>query len=112
VKIDWQANPNSPVNPMKHRIRNGLFWYKNEATYLRFREIISDPEQIASPYSKWVSDTEEKIEGFAKRGIHLVKIKADPDEFLAWCKINSRKPDGRARSIFAGIKFSSVIGNG
>ncbi|HEY1662333.1 MAG TPA: hypothetical protein VGI03_07935 [Verrucomicrobiae bacterium] len=93
-------------------LKNGLFWYRDEATYLRFREIIDDKDQLVSPYSVWVAKAEKFIEEKAEQGTFLVKIKADPDEFVSWCNINSRKPDGRARMLFAIEKARHIGGNG
>lgn len=93
-------------------MKNGLFWYKDEAAYLRFREIVEDKAQLAAPYADWVIKAEELINEVATRGIILVKVKADPDEFIRWCNVNSCRPDSLARRNFAIAKVDAIIGNG
>lgn len=93
-------------------LNQAVFWYKDEPTFLRFREIIEDKAQIACPYSTWVSLAQKKIDAAAKQGVVLIKIKADPDEFLQWCKVNSYAPNQRARQTFAVMKLGGVVGNG
>jgi hypothetical protein len=93
-------------------LNQAVFWYKDEATYLRFREIIEDKAQIACPYSAWVALAQKQIDTIAKQGVFLVKINADPDEFVQWCEINACPPNQRARQVFAAMKLGSVIGNG
>ena len=93
-------------------LKNGVFWYRDEAAYLRFREIIEDKYKLVSPYEDWVIKAQKVIDDAAKKGLFLIKIKADPDEFINWCKINSCKPDHKARIAFAAMKASEIIGSG
>jgi hypothetical protein len=102
----------SPIGFVVPSLKNGVFWYRDEATYLRFREIIEDKDRLASPYDAWVVKSQKFIDDKAKEGMFLIKIKADPDEFIAWCKINSRKPDGSARMDFAIMKTRGIVGSG
>jgi hypothetical protein len=81
-------------------------------TYLRFREIIEDKAQISIPYSTWVADSQKKIDALAKKGVFLIKINADPDEFVAWCKVNAYPPNQQARMRFAVIKYAANMGYG
>ena len=93
-------------------LNQAVFWYKDETTYLRFREIIEDKAQISCPYPTWVALAQKQIDAIAKRGVILVKINADPDEFVQWCKVNTCSPNQRARQVFAAMKLGDVIGNG
>jgi hypothetical protein len=98
--------------PSPFGLKNGVFWYRDEATYLRFREIIEDKERLASPYDAWAIKAQKVINDKAKQGVFLIKIKADPDEFIAWCKINSRPLDSPARMEFAMMKACEIVGSG
>jgi len=98
--------------PSLFGLKNGLFWYRDEATYLRFREIIEDKDRLVSPYDAWVIKAQKVIDDAAKQGMFLIKIKADPDEFIAWYKINSRPLDGTARMEFAMMKACEIVGSG
>ena len=93
-------------------LNQALFWYKDEATYLRFREIFENDAQLSLPYSQWVAVVNKQIDEIAKRGIILVKIEADPNEFVAWCNINAYPPNQRARTVFAAVKLRDKFGHG
>ncbi|HEY3762162.1 MAG TPA: hypothetical protein VGN23_10495 [Verrucomicrobiae bacterium] len=93
-------------------LNNAVFWYKDEATYLRFREIIEDKAQISCPYAEWVALAQKQIDALAQKRIILVKVDADPDEFVQWCKVNSRPPNQAARQLFATIKLDGKFGRG
>jgi len=93
-------------------LKNGVFWYRDEPTYLRFRDIIEDNHQIAMPYQEWVIKSQQFIDDKAKQGVFIIKINAEPDEFVRWCEINCAKPDYRARMAFAMEKVNSIIGSG
>lgn len=88
------------------------FWIKNEAHYLRFREMADDKETFSAPYAQWAARAQQRMEEAAKHGLVSFKVNADPDEFSAWCKINSHRQNSRARAIFASVKKSSNFGRG
>ena len=97
---------------MAINLKNGVFWYRDEVTYLRFREIIDDPQQISMTYAEWVVLSDKVIQEQAKKAVFLIKIKADPDEFIEWCNINSRRPDSHARMAYAALQTKLTLGDG
>jgi hypothetical protein len=94
----------TPVRPHMHATHYSI-WYKDEVTYNRFREICDDKVQFAQPYADWVKHADDFIrEVEARVGQKLVKVNAEPEEFLAWCRVNSKRPDSPSRSAFAAFK--------
>jgi hypothetical protein len=97
---------------MPASITNGIFWYRDEATYLRFREIIEDKEQLAMTYAEWLTKAEKFLEEKRSERVFMVKVQANPDEFLAFCKLYACAPNSRARIAFASIKAREILGLG
>jgi len=92
--------------------KNGLIWYQDDATRRRFGEICEDKENFVRPYSAWLADAEKLIETMAEKGMMVIKVKANPDDFLRWCQVNAHKPNQRARTLFAYVKATEIVGNG
>jgi hypothetical protein len=87
-----------PEQPVRF---SGHFWYRDEVTYQRFREIIEDKGQLASPYATWLANAEKFIKEGSRQGIITIKIVADPNAFVDWCRVNSKAPNSSARSEYA-----------
>lgn len=75
-------------------------WYKDEATYLRFKEICEDKETFPDTYAEWVALAQKGIDEAKKHGIFIAKVHVDPERFLAWCKVNGRVPGRQARGEY------------
>lgn len=86
---------------MKLRLNNAAFWCRDEATFLRLKQIITDPERWPATYAEWLQRANEHFAETKKRGLVTTKINVDPDAFVAWCQINSRVADVRSRSLYA-----------
>jgi len=94
------------------RLNNFGFWIKDEPDYLRFRQIVDDPAQLGDSYATWLDSAKKITDAAQKQRIIIIKVNADPDAFLTWCKANSRRPDQRSRMRFAIIKGTSKRGYG
>jgi len=78
-----------------------LFWYKDAATYLHFKDVCVDQDVFEHDYQEWLKNVEKSMSTFKKAGIPVHKVYADPDEFLLWCKANALPPNGAARGQYA-----------
>jgi hypothetical protein len=97
---------------MKKFRTSGTIWYASEVEYFAFRDVCADKENFYPTYAEWLSKAQAQVESFCKQGMGTVKVKADIGEFLGWCKVNSARPDGKSRSIFASIKSREKTGQG
>ncbi len=93
---------------MKLRLKNGAFWCKDEAVFLRMKQIMSDPESWPDTYAEWLQRANEYLAVSARNGLVFTKIEADPEAFLAWCRIKAHRPDNKARAIYAGEEFGKL----
>lgn len=89
-----------------------MIWYKNEAAFIRFRELCEDKENFGDSYVFWLKQAEEKRDALSKAGTVLIKVYADPAEFAAWCKVNACPMNQRARYVFAAHKGFQKQGHG
>ena len=82
-------------------------WFKDEATWQRYKDICEDKEQFGPSYAEWVTEVERKIaEVAAQHGINLEKIETDPEKFLSWCKANGHPMNGRTRGLYLAQSFT------
>ncbi len=81
-----------------------LLWF-DAANYSYFRNLFEDCEVLPRTYHDWWmwADAEEK--NLVRRGRHVVRVQAHPDEFLRWCDANGHKRMGAtARKAFCDAK--------
>ena len=100
------------IKPSMPSVKNGIFWYRNESEFNRLRELMDDKDNIARSYGEWLKAAEELLDSGPQRGILFTKIKADPDDFIRWCNVNSHRLDFKARRLYAAQKVCEIFGNG
>ena len=69
-----------------------------------YREIVAvmiDGDLWPRDYDVWRREAERAMESLSMEGVSPVKVRLEPDEFLAWCRANECAPDSRARLAFA-----------
>ena len=79
-------------------------WFFDEPNYLRFKAICEDGRQMPGSYAVWLAKTSEKIASLERGHGTVKKIKADPDDFLLWCKSNAVAPNKLARVRYANAR--------
>ena len=90
-----------------------VVWYKDESSYLKFKEICVDKNYFSAPYHSWISGTQKKIDEIEQSStIRFIKVHIEPDAFLAWCKANSEIPNQSSRAKFAGVIYGDNGGSG
>ncbi|MBL1264382.1 hypothetical protein [Candidatus Methylomicrobium oryzae] len=82
---------------------NYVTWYKDEPTYLRFKEICEDKSHFGESYDSWVRIVQKKIDEAEALGQVLTKVAIDPEQFLNWCKINGKPLNGASRGLFCSV---------
>lgn len=69
--------------------------------YLRARALMVDGDLWPNEYDVWRREAERAMESLASEGVSPVKVRLDPEEFLAWCHANDCPADSGARLAFA-----------
>ena len=75
-------------------------WYK-ENQWERFKEIVSDKENIEDTYLEWRKEAEIKLNELKSQGLNIKKILVDTEEMLLWANEQGRDLNGDLRSQYA-----------
>lgn len=70
---------------MSSYVATSMAWI-DERDYKALRALLSDGETLPVRYEEWRSHVQRRIDMFAAQGHTMVKVKIDPDEFVAWCR--------------------------
>jgi hypothetical protein len=92
---------NAPVR------RIGLPWYSRE-DYLRIREMMTDPHNLAPTYESWLAAAENNETVGLEAGLQITRIMIEPDEFTRWCMEKGVEPDSAARRDYVAEKSSRI----
>jgi hypothetical protein len=79
----------------------GLPWYRRE-DYPTIRQVMADSHMLASTYDQWLAAAENNESVGQQAGLEIVRVMIEPEEFKAWCRARDLKPDGAARTKYAG----------
>ncbi len=76
----------------------GLAWYE-PGDYTRIREAI--PESgLPESYAAWQMSALQIEREVASSGVAVLRVRIEPDSFLAWCRARGAAPDAAARAAF------------
>jgi hypothetical protein len=76
----------------------GLAWYEPD-DYPRIRE--AAPESgLPESYATWQVSALQIEREVARSGVAVVRIRIEPEAFLAWCRARGTAPDAKARAAF------------
>jgi hypothetical protein len=75
------------------------------AYYLReeweaLRALAPDPDVLEDTYDEWFAFYTESIAGFRAAGVQPKRVDVRLSEFLDWCRLKRRRPDGAARAAY------------
>ena len=95
--------------PQSHRAETviGVAWYRPEQ-WQRLLEVAVDRESLHETYEEWAADATARFEDFRRMGIRVQKVEVDLEELIHWCRVEQRKMDGEARSIFVAEKTTQL----
>ena len=77
----------------------GFFWYK-EDQYDRFKALCADGAKLPDTYADFRQKAEMGMQVLQRKGRKPVKVEADIEVFLAWCRANGHKVDAAGRMAF------------
>ena len=86
-------------------MNNHVTWYKDELTYLRFKELCEDKAHFGNSYQEWVAGVQSKIDKLATQGIILTKVNINPEDFAEWCRINHHAMNATSRGLFGSLNY-------
>jgi len=87
----------------------GVAWYTAEQ-WERLKLLADDPEALDDTHNDWLKNATRNARGLKKRGLKVVKVPIDVDEWAAWCQKNGKSLNGAARAEFTSQKVSEGLG--
>lgn len=89
----------------------GVFWIRRE-DYPRLLEHCVDRATLPPTYEDWLATATEKFQCHERSGRKLFRVIVNLDEFLAWCHIQRRVVDSKARAVYAAYVAATTSGQG
>jgi hypothetical protein len=74
-------------------------WYRRE-DYQRIRDIMLDGPTFPTEFNVWETTANQQLTESKAKGIDLIPIIIDPDEFLTFCKEKGYLPNAETRAEF------------
>lgn len=88
----------------------GMAWYRPE-TFTRLRAMFEDGDKLHRTYPEWLAAADSNRKTFEARGIRVVCVDIDPDQFPKWCKAQGLALNAEARTRFAaGVADKAAVG--
>ncbi len=87
-----------------------LGWYRPDS-YPRLKQIVSDPGNLFDTYEQWVENAQQLFDKLTNQGMPVQKVMIDPDQMLAWARMQARNVDTRCRAEYAVIVYEAAKGH-
>ncbi|UXY13840.1 hypothetical protein N8I74_10950 [Chitiniphilus purpureus] len=88
----------------------GISWYKRE-NFDRLRAMFKDGHKLHDTYDEWLAAAESGRKELEKRGVRVICVDVDPNEFPAWCASQGLELNAAARNRFASERaYQFVMG--
>lgn len=92
----------APINAV------GMAWYKPEH-FGRLRAMFKDGHKLHRTHDEWLRAAETGRKSYEVKGIRVVCVDIDPDEFPRWCKAEGLQLDADARMRYANLIAYKVL---
>lgn len=77
----------------------GIGFYRKEQWPLLL-ETAEDRTDLEDTFEEWEKNLKKSLKNMRAAGMEPLKVDLDMQEFLSWCKTNSRKMNGESRVEF------------
>jgi hypothetical protein len=77
----------------------GMAWYRPE-NFHRLREMYDDGYMLQNTYADWRATAELGVIHNTNRGLRVVKVDFDPEEFPRWCAEKGLRMNARSRLAY------------
>lgn len=78
----------------------GVFWMAR-SDWDVLLPLFTDRANFPETYEQWRRRAESALQEMARGGINAVKVRAEPDEFLRWCRVKGLDINSHARTAYA-----------
>lgn len=77
----------------------GVAWYTEE-TWAQVKADASDPERFEESFPEWKAMANSAVRELHRSGVTAVEFHIIPQEFFAWCALNSKVNNAASRAEF------------
>lgn len=77
-----------------------LPWYRG-ADWAEAKRVMADAEGLHETYGEWLLSAEEVERNMRAEGFRTIRVRLEPQAFLAWCAGEGCEPNGPARAKWA-----------
>lgn len=84
----------------------GFFWMELDDWDALLPQFV-DRANFPAQYEHWVKAVENGMQKVARPGVEILKIRAEPDEFLGWCRLKGLDVNSHARTEYASEKAAA-----
>lgn len=78
----------------------GVLWY-SEGQWPRLRALSADASDLEETHAEWLSVARAMVARLRAAGENVVRVDADLDDIVAWCRAHGLPLDGESRSRYA-----------
>lgn len=86
----------------------GFAWYRREEWEEWLKEV-PDLERWESCFEDWKQGAKRTIRDLRRRGLTVRKVEVRIAEFRAWCRVQNRAMDSKARAEYASVFLARVV---
>jgi hypothetical protein len=85
----------------------GVTWYTEE-TWAQVKANATDPECFEQSFQKWKAIAISARREFQRSGVRALECRINPQEFFAWCALNSQENNATSRAEFVSEKLTAA----
>lgn len=86
----------------------GMAWYKRE-NFERLRAMFEDRHKLHRTFDEWLRDAEIGRKGLEAKGVRVICVDIDPDQFRAWCDASGKRVNAEGRIDYANLIAYKVL---
>ena len=80
----------------------GMAWFKPE-NFVRLRAMFEDGDKLHRTYDEWLRAAETGRKAQEVKGLRVVCVDIDPNDFPKWCKAKGMNLNANARMQYASL---------
>jgi hypothetical protein len=88
----------------------GAYWITEE-DYPALLKIFNDGHRMPGTWKEWLKMAEEMERGLKAYGHIVMRVRIDPNTYLAWCAAHDTSPGSEGRKKFVAAAVAERYGN-
>lgn len=89
----------------------GMAWFKPE-NFVKLRAMFEDGNKLHRTYPEWLKAALTGQKQLESRGIRVIRVDIDPDDFPKWCKSKGLNLNANARTQYASFVAYQIATGG